>query len=85
MTHYAGLDVSLKETAICVVDKAGSVVWEGKVGTTIETIASALTRHAPKLEREAWRQAQLRYGSLTACAMRGCRSTAFMLDVQLPR
>ena len=51
MTHYAGLDVSLKETAICVVDKAGFVVWEGKVGTTIETIASALTRHAPKLER----------------------------------
>jgi transposase len=48
MTHYAGLDVSLKETAICVVDKAGSVVWEGKVGTTIETIASAVTRHAPK-------------------------------------
>ena len=30
MTHYAGLDASLKETAICVVDKAGSVVWEGK-------------------------------------------------------
>jgi transposase len=28
MNHYAGLDVSLEETAICVVDESGQVVKE---------------------------------------------------------
>ena len=31
MKHYAGLDVSLKETSICIVDEAGSILREMKV------------------------------------------------------
>jgi hypothetical protein len=31
MNYYAGLDVSLKETAICVVDAKGMIVAEGAV------------------------------------------------------
>ena len=31
MKHYAGLDVSLEETAICVVDQAGRIVKEARV------------------------------------------------------
>lgn len=31
MSHYAGLDVSLKETSICIVDLEGNIVREGKV------------------------------------------------------
>jgi hypothetical protein len=34
MEHYVGLDVSLKETAICVVDQTGKIVSEG--GSRIE-------------------------------------------------
>ena len=30
MKHFAGLDVSLQETAICVVDEDGIVINEGK-------------------------------------------------------
>jgi predicted NBD/HSP70 family sugar kinase len=30
MKHYVGLDVSLNETAICVVDENGVVIREGK-------------------------------------------------------
>ena len=30
MAHYAGLDVSDKETAIHVVDGSGKTVWRGK-------------------------------------------------------
>ena len=30
--HYAGLDVSLDSTAICVVDDEGRVVWRGEHG-----------------------------------------------------
>ncbi len=39
MKYYAGLDVSLKETSICIVDERRKVVKEGKVGTEPETIA----------------------------------------------
>lgn len=51
MTKHAGLDVSLRETSICVVDDAGAVCWEGKVATDIDAIAVALRRHAPELVR----------------------------------
>jgi hypothetical protein len=30
MEHYAALDISLKLTAVCVVDERGRVVAEGK-------------------------------------------------------
>ena len=29
MEYYVGLDVSLKQTSICVVDQSGAVVREG--------------------------------------------------------
>jgi hypothetical protein len=31
MKYYAGLDVSLDETAVCIVDEDGIVIREGKV------------------------------------------------------
>lgn len=42
MKHYAGLDVSLEETAVCVVDGEGSIVTEAKVVTEPEAIAAYL-------------------------------------------
>lgn len=39
MNYFAGLDVSLEETSICVVDEAGSVVREGRVVSEPEAIA----------------------------------------------
>jgi transposase len=42
MTYYAGLDVSLEQTSICVVDEAGAVVRERPVATEPEAIASML-------------------------------------------
>ena len=33
MQHYVGLDVSVKETSVCIVDKAGKVIREVKVAT----------------------------------------------------
>jgi transposase len=34
MTYFVGLDVSLEETAICVVDDTGAIVREGKTART---------------------------------------------------
>jgi transposase len=36
MEHYVGLDVSLKQTSICVVNQVGSVVREGVVDSEPE-------------------------------------------------
>ncbi len=37
MDHFAGLDVSVKETSVCIVDETGKIVREMK-------LASDLTR-----------------------------------------
>jgi len=42
MTYYAGIDVSLETSSICVVDQAGSLVREFKVVSDPEALAAAL-------------------------------------------
>jgi transposase len=42
MKHYAGLDVSLETTSICVVDEAGKICSERKVATCPDAITKAL-------------------------------------------
>src|SRR6516165_3224013 len=43
MAHFVGLDVSVKETSVCVVDDAGKVILEQKVSTEPDTIIALLT------------------------------------------
>src|SRR6516164_7484698 len=47
MKSYVGLDVSLKQTSICVVDESGSVVREGVVISDPEAIAAFVRLNAP--------------------------------------
>jgi hypothetical protein len=42
MKHYVGLDVSIKQTAICIVDEAGNIVREAKVATELTAIVAVL-------------------------------------------
>jgi transposase len=42
MDYYAGLDVSMNETHICVVERDGAVVLEAKASSTPEAIAAVL-------------------------------------------
>ncbi|MER8950490.1 MULTISPECIES: IS110 family transposase [unclassified Mesorhizobium] len=51
MKHYVGLDVSVKETAICIVDETGTVCREVKVPTHPEDLARVLKDPAWRLER----------------------------------
>src|SRR5512132_2240931 len=47
MVHYVGLDVSLKQTSICVVNQLGSIVREGVVDSEPEAIAAYVRSKAP--------------------------------------
>src|SRR3977135_4214068 len=51
MEYYVGLDVSLKQTSICVVDRTGSVVREGVVDSDPEAISAYVRAKAPDAVR----------------------------------
>ena len=44
MEYFAGLDVSMEETHICVLDREGEAVHEAKVVSTPAAIADGLTK-----------------------------------------
>jgi transposase len=51
MERYVGLDVSLKQTSICVVNQTGSVMREGVVDSDPEAIAAFVRSQAPGVVR----------------------------------
>ena len=51
MKHYVGLDVSQKETSVCVVDEQGRLVFEGKAKSTPGALAELIRKRAPRAER----------------------------------
>ena len=51
MEHYVGLDVSLRLTAICIVDRTGKIEREGVVASHPEAIAAFVKSHAPQVAR----------------------------------
>jgi len=44
MDYFAGLDISMEETHICVLDRDGVVVYEGKSASTAQSIADELAK-----------------------------------------
>lgn len=51
MQHYVGLDVSQKETAMCVIDDAGRIVFEGKARSEPGALARLIAKRAPHAVR----------------------------------
>ena len=51
MNQYVGLDVSMKETSVCIVDETGRRVWQGKCSSTPEAIATLIRAKAPEAIR----------------------------------
>lgn len=51
MDHSAGLDVSVKETSICIVDDAGRIVREAKVASEPEALLAVLANPAYHFKR----------------------------------
>ena len=51
MNHFAGLDVSVKETSLCIVDDAGRIVREVKVVSEPEALLGVLADPAWQFKR----------------------------------
>jgi len=51
MDHFAGLDVSVKETSICIVDDTGKIVREVKVASEPEALLKVLMNPAYHFKR----------------------------------
>ena len=68
MEHYAGLDVSLKETSLCIVDGAGKITAETKVTSEPEALVgyfSSLTIKVVRIGLEAGPLSQWLHAALT--------------------
>jgi predicted NBD/HSP70 family sugar kinase len=42
MDHFAGLDVSVKETSVCIVDDTGKIIREVKVASEPDALLQVL-------------------------------------------
>jgi len=49
--HYTGLDVSLEQTSVCVVDERGEIICEAKVASEPEALVGWLSGSAPGIAR----------------------------------
>jgi transposase len=84
--HFAGLDVSLEETAICVVDEAGAMVREARVPSEPEALVAFLQGLGLVLERigleacslSAWLHESLVAAGLPAVCIEARRAKAAM-------
>ncbi|MEX0645355.1 MAG: transposase [Parvularculaceae bacterium] len=48
MSEYVGLDVSLEETSVCVLDASGAVIWEGNIESEPDAIVQIIRQRAPR-------------------------------------
>ena len=72
MDYFAGLDISMEETHVCVLDPEGMVVRESKAESTAAAIAIELSK-APSCRRivfETGRMAPILFHGLSQLSLR---------------
>ena len=72
MDHSAGLDVSVKETSICIVDDTGRIVREVKVASEPEALLAVLTNpgyHFKRIGLEAGPLSQWLFSALAEAGL----------------
>jgi transposase len=72
MDHFAGLDVSVKETSVCIVDDTGRIVREVKVASEPDALLRVLTSpsyHFKRVGLEAGPLSQWLYSALAEAGL----------------
>ena len=72
MDHFAGLDVSVKETSVCIVDDVGKIVREVKVASEPEALLAVLKNpayHFKRIGLEAGPLSQWLYSALAGAEL----------------
>ena len=72
MDHFAGLDVSVKETSVCIVDDTGKIVREVKVASEPEALLVVLKNPSYRFKRiglEAGPLSQWLFGALAEAGL----------------
>ena len=76
MDHFAGLDVSVKETSVCIVDETGKIGREVKVASEPDALLAVLTSPAYYLKRVGLEAGPLSQWLFSALAEAGLIITA---------
>src|SRR5262252_3299826 len=71
MDYFAGLDVSVKESSVCVVDDAGKIVREARVASEPEALLQVLTNTLYRFKRVGLEAGPLSQWLLSALAEAG--------------
>src|SRR3974377_2115381 len=71
MDHFAGLDVSVKETSVCIVDDTGKIVREVKVASEPEALLQVLKNPTYRFKRIGLEAGPLSQWLYTALAEAG--------------
>jgi transposase len=72
MDHFAGLDVSVKDTSVCIVDDTGKIVREVKVASEPEALLAVLTNpsyHFKRIGLEAGPLSQWLYSAIAEAGL----------------
>jgi transposase len=72
MNHFAGLDVSVKETSLCIVDDAGRIVREVRVVSEPEALLGVLKNpawHVTRIGLEAGPLSQWLFNALAEAGL----------------
>ncbi len=72
MDHFAGLDVSVKKTSVCILDDTGKIVREVKVASEPEALLAVLKNPAYQFKRiglEAGPLSQWLYSALAEAGL----------------
>ena len=63
MDYFAGLDVSAKETSVCIVDETGKIVREVKVASEPQALLAVLANPLTTSNGLGWKPGRYRNGS----------------------
>jgi hypothetical protein len=73
MDHFAGLDVSVKETSVCIVDDTGRIVREVRVASEPEALLQVPGAPSTASSGSDWKPGRCRNGFSARLPKQACR------------